>query len=854
MVAVLPMLLYPLMGIGTAQMTALFTEQPRTVVILGAADLPSPSLLDGHRFATKWFRSPADVEKLIVLSDLVEPKDQVPANSSPRTAAEEQLVQRARQLRDLVLERQGLEAEIVPSNESDSAAEDANRETSLASFSGQLTKQFELSGIQILVIIPPDFGRDVARRHAELVERRPSSEIAEEIARPLIVQNSADEKSAIAYRRVIEVIRAWEQSILKEQLRQSQLPETLTSPINAADLDLAERENVSANVWSKVFPALLVIMSLTGAFYPAVDLCAGEKERGTMETLLICPATRSEIVLGKFFTVLLFSMTTALLNLLSVGITGKYMASLTLGQASSRLGDLTMPPLVSLVWVIVVLVPLSTLFSALCLALATFARSSKEGQYYLSPLLIVTLGLTMFCLSPGTEMQPFYSVLPVIGPGLLLKGLLKANGPDAAMYSYLIPVLMTSIGYSLLALWWAVEQFGSEDVLFCEAEQVDMRLWIKHLFRDKGPFPTFAEAVFCFLLMILLQFASWKPFQAAIQHTPKPEQELLQIRLLIIQQILLMAAPALLMGIFLTTSLRQTFSLRWPGLSRLLFAILLPFALQPLAFELLVRLQWFFPPSPQGVAELMQQLKTTNLWLVILAFAVTPAICEEIAFRGFLLSGFRQSGRVTLAVLLSAFTFGIIHMIPQQVFNAMLLGIVLGAMCLRTGSLFPGVAYHFFHNSLSVLHDRFGSSVPTDHAWGLFFRQEDQTLRYQPGLLGLLFMVAIGLLYGLLRPMTNSHGEEPLDQAFGPSGRPKLNEEQTPESESPQESNTKCPSCMRHFNCDIAKGCTGCWCMSLPAALPVNVDAKCLCRECLEKAIAAGTAGLCVSEDGFRIG
>ncbi len=63
-------------------------------------------------------------------------------------------------------------------------------------------------------------------------------------------------------------------------------------------------------------------MALTGAFYPAVDLCAGEKERGTMETLLISPAKRSEIVLGKFFTVMLASILTAVLNLVSMGLTG----------------------------------------------------------------------------------------------------------------------------------------------------------------------------------------------------------------------------------------------------------------------------------------------------------------------------------------------------------------------------------------------------------------------------------------------------------------------------------------------------------------------------------------------------
>ena len=80
--------------------------------------------------------------------------------------------------------------------------------------------------------------------------------------------------------------------------------------------------------WSKILPFLLLIWALTGAFYPAVDLCAGEKERGTLETLLSSPAERSEIVGGKLLTVMLFSMATAVLNCLSMGVTGSCMGQL----------------------------------------------------------------------------------------------------------------------------------------------------------------------------------------------------------------------------------------------------------------------------------------------------------------------------------------------------------------------------------------------------------------------------------------------------------------------------------------------------------------------------------------------
>ena len=748
MVAVLPVLLYPLLGVGTAQLTALFTEQPRVVVVIGANDLPPESLLAGDRFSSQWFRSTADQEKLHVVSDLIVSQVTADAQRNSLSDGNQKRLTEARQLRDLIVERQKLEKERVQGTASNDPHETAKVETRLREIQAQSDSLFARSEIQVLVLFPANFVQHLADRQKRLTQRT-SQEGEQEELHCDIVQNSADEKSAIAFRRVLDVIQAWERSILKAQLRESQLPSSLTSPLGLREIDLADRNIVSASVWAKIFPALLVMMALTGAFYPAVDLCAGEKERGTMETLLISPARRTEIVIGKFLTVLLFSMTTAVLNLASIGLTGTYLASLALEGATSRLGNLTLPPLSSLMWVIVVLIPIATLFSALCLSLATFARSSKEGQYYLSPLLMVTLGLTMFCIAPGTEMQPFFSIMPVVGPSLLLKGLMRAQGPDTETYLYAIPVLLTSVGYSFLALWWAIEQFRSEEILFGEAEQFNLERWFRQLIRDKGPVPSFAQALLCFVLMLLLQFGSWKLIQAVILRTPASDQGYFQIQVLMIQQVTLIAGPPLLMGALLTTSLRQTFSLRWPGFVRLMLAGLLATSLHPLTLEFMAHTQWFFPPAPPGVVELMKQLKGTNLGLALLAMAVTPAICEEIAFRGFLLSGFRRRHRVTVAVILSSFAFGVIHMIPQQVFNASLLGLILGSICVQTRSLFPGIAFHFVYNSLGVLHDRWGARVPSEGPWGFFFRWEDQLLRYQPALLCLLIPAAACLLYGL---------------------------------------------------------------------------------------------------------
>lgn len=757
MVAMLPMLLYPALGIGMVQMTLLFAEQRRTVVILGEDHLPPPQLLEDDHFAPAWFTLPSDAEKLRVVTErtLVETDE----DASDRKATAEVLDQ-ARQIREKVMER----AEIL--RELDEAEEQKEEErvdqlvAQLEQITGELGDLFAVSRMQVLIIVPDGFDEYVQHANRSLAVGHLESEEAGERLRPIIVRNSADEKSLIAFRRTQEAMMSWEQEILKQRLRDAHLPVDLPTPINPDRVDLAKEGQLAANLWSKLFPALLVIMAVTGAFYPAVDLAAGEKERGTMETLLICPATRSEIVMGKFLTVILFSLSTAWLNLASMGATGQYLVSIGGSGAMSRLGDLSLPSPMAVLWLMVLSVPLAGLFSALCLALATFARSTKEGQYYLTPLLMVALGLTVFCLSPAVEITPFYSVMPIMGIALLLKALLLAPLNPGMLYWYVIPVLGTSILYSLLALWWAIEQFQREDVLFREAERFEVALWIKHVLRDKEATPNFTEAGICFVLIMLLQFGSIKFLGQTIQGDVDPTTFGTQMmKLLIIQQLVIIACPALFMGVLLTTSVVRTFRLKLPSWRMLAVAAALPFVLHPLSFELLVNLQWFFPQLPPSIAKTFSLMSDGDqpLWLVVLAFAAAPAICEEVAFRGFLLSGFRRSGRLWLAVVMSSVAFGVMHMFPQQVFNATLLGLVLGLLAIRSNSLLPPILFHFIYNSTEVVLGQLSESATgtlpdgtsqTPLSW--LVTLQDEMIRYGWLTLVVCAVVAIALLRWLV--------------------------------------------------------------------------------------------------------
>jgi sodium transport system permease protein len=768
MVVLLPLFLYPILGVGMMEMTVTFTEQPRTVVVLNADDLPEPQLIKDGRFLGKFFKSPDDLDKIKVLTD--DSRTNVAALSEAEQTFLKEVKERLPKIEELgrlVNESR----DVSPKDEPKRSAERARRMDELRL---EISNWFERSPIQVLVVVPSGLKRQVEEINQALAAGDPTNAPRDLPAHAMLLENSADEKSAIAFRRVRDVFSSWESEVLKTRLAQAELPLSISAPVDPVMVDLARSEKLSANVWAKMFPALLVMMAVTGAFYPAIDLGAGEKERGTMETLLISPATRKEIVTGKFLTVMLFSISTALLNIASIGYTGKHMLSAR-GGGLNNPADVSFPGIQALMWVVLLAIPLAALFSALSLAFAMFARSTKEGQYYLTPLLMVTMGLMMFSLNPAVELTPFYSVLPVVGPSLLLKALILGSAPGGSLPFFAVAVTISSICYSLLALWWAIEQFQREDVLFRDSERFDLRLWFRHLLRKKEPIPSFSEALFCFVMILMLQFAS---FNVMRDELLEAQSDTKALQLQMIYLIATVGTPALMMAVMLTSNPLKTLKLRGCHVKWIALSIVLPFVLQPLSIELLTRLHWFFPPLPAGMDKIMKSMSSNDLpfWLPFLAFAVTPAICEELAFRGFILSGLQRTHRYRLAAVMSSIAFGIVHMIPQQVFNATLLGLVLAALALRSGSLWPGVIFHLIFNGTQVIASRM-LTVPENleamRRWGIYRMDAvAESPQFTQGALAGCALLAIPMLWWLVRgPVAKGWRDVPAaDEARGGVG------------------------------------------------------------------------------------
>jgi sodium transport system permease protein len=205
--------------------------------------------------------------------------------------------------------------------------------------------------------------------------------------------------------------------------------------------------------------------------YPAMDLTAGEKERGTMETLLCSPVARVDIVLGKFLMVLTGSLSAMGFMLLSMGTTAFVAGSFMGGGRSSALaaaqtpapgGVIPMIDPVGLIGVVAMVVPVAVLFAAVAFTIALFAKSYKEAQSYLAPLMIVVILPAVIGMLPGIDLNARLALVPLLNLSLVCKEMLSG----VWHWNYIGIIFGSSCVYAAVALALAVRMFKREDVIF----------------------------------------------------------------------------------------------------------------------------------------------------------------------------------------------------------------------------------------------------------------------------------------------------------------------------------------------------------------------------------------------------
>ncbi len=483
----------------------------------------------------------------------------------------------------------------------------------------------------------------------------------------------------------------WRDTLLARRLAERGLPTTFATPVAVADSSIARPAEVGGYTLGRILPLLLVVITLLGAFYPAIDLAAGEKERGTLESLLTAPVPPGSIVAGKFVAVALVGIVAASLNLGSMLLT--FQTGIL--QISEVAGLEVALPLSAVALIFVTLVPLAVLFGAVFLGIAVRSSSFKEAQNALTPVYMLVIIPAMLPIFPGIEFGALLAITPVAGVSFLFRDLMWG---DAEWLLGALVLASTSL-YAVLALVFAAGAFGSERVLFGAGDasggtsaNEPGRRWRGRV----GAVPEPAAAIGFVALVAVLFFYGGVRFQLALGEGG-----------LVAAEWLLLFLPAVLFVVLGRYDFVRTFSLTRPAARGALGGAVLIAGALPLVW-LVGWLQSFVLPIPWDLLEGLEELVTADtlgryLWLVTV-LAVTPALCEEAVFRGVLLGATRtlEPWRV---VVLNGVVFGAFHLSFETVIRFLptaILGMLIAWAVLRTGSIWVGVLMHFLNNASIV--------------------------------------------------------------------------------------------------------------------------------------------------------
>lgn len=235
---------------------------------------------------------------------------------------------------------------------------------------------------------------------------------------------------------------------------------SIVTPIEIVQINVADERETQGETVGGFIPYLIFMLCLQGAMLPASDLGAGEKERGTLETLLITPIERTKIVLGKFFTIALAGVTSALVTVLSIAL---WTAVLSRGEAGAILVKfMSSIDAIDFFLVFLMLVPVVAIFAAVLLTLSIYARSFKEAQGYMTPLVFVTIIPVIFAMLPGVELKGVWAWVPLTNVALAIKELIKGTMDYIQLFAIFGSTAVIAGALLAFCIYW----FKQEKVLF----------------------------------------------------------------------------------------------------------------------------------------------------------------------------------------------------------------------------------------------------------------------------------------------------------------------------------------------------------------------------------------------------
>jgi sodium transport system permease protein len=465
---------------------------------------------------------------------------------------------------------------------------------------------------------------------------------------------------------------------------------------------IAKRAEVSGYLLSKVLPLVVVVMVMLGAFHPAIDITAGERERSTLETTLSAPIDRAALMAGKVLAVATLASLTGALNLASMSLTVLEGTRLVAAEARMTI------PWLHAAAAFAVIPPTAFLFASIMVAIGALARSFKEAQTLLTPVYFLCMAPALTAGLGDFRLDGLTAFIPGVGVTLLARDLILARVTPVMA----LAVLASTALYGGVALALAARLYDSERLFFTDEAGLGLGAWLRHVVRgrakddaglpapDEGPTAGHALALFavgCILLLFLF---------VPLQHW-RLEPGLLISEIGLLSLVWVYARGR-------GQPLARVLWLRAPAPSAMAGAILIG-ASGWLVIGLVA--EWILP-APKEVVESLRRAVAPpaggrGLPATLFLMALTPAICEEALFRGPILRGLRGRFSPLLAAIITGLLFGIFHLDPWRMLPTALLGMALSGIALASDSIVPAMTAHFVNNASLIVLARLGADDTT---------------------------------------------------------------------------------------------------------------------------------------------
>jgi len=454
-------------------------------------------------------------------------------------------------------------------------------------------------------------------------------------------------------------------------------------PQNIVQIDqnnVATASQMSGSMLGQFLPMVLVFLMLTGGSVAAMDSIAGEKERGSLETLLTTCVSRMEIVAAKQLTILIVALVITFIQILNLLCYVTFEVIQLPEDFTISLSPKT------LLFILALFIPVAAFISSVLLMISAYAKSFKETQFYFLPVFLTISVLMASSLLPGLSLNSIIAFVPLANVSVAVREIMVGN----YNWPMLAITLIVMLGAAVVSARASANMLSMERLISAgDMDEADLA---------GGPtlFPRHVLRWYAVLWAVMFAVAVNMEVENAFY-----------TQLFINEFVLFLGVPFLIIWRY-RLKVKEALALRpvkpivWP-----LILLLIP-ATQLTGTAVFFIANLIFPVPEKMLEEFGRNILPENLatWQLLFLIGIVPGICEEIGFRGTLLHGLRRKFHPVVLVLVVGGIFGLYHMALFRIIPTGFLGVIITAVALMTGSILPCMLLHAGNNMFAVIMTR----------------------------------------------------------------------------------------------------------------------------------------------------